>query len=126
MRTTLALLTLSIFADPAQAEPLQVRGATGYISEFELSGSVSEQDLNGKKILSGPLTVKHIGLCTHDGPQETVGQIRLERSQWSSHYAVTLDFQGSKCTYSGMLSESDRGFMDCGRDGSFPLRLWTK
>jgi len=126
MRPAILLLNLSI-AFPARAEPpLQIHGTTGYISEYELSGSVSERHLNGKKEFSGPLTVRHVGLCTHDGPKETVGEIRFELIQSSSRVTATLDFDGSKCTYKGMLSESYRGFMDCGREGSLPLRLWTK
>jgi hypothetical protein len=120
------LLTLSMLAVPACAEPLQIRGTTGYAGEYELSGSVSEQSLNGKRELAGPLTVRHVGLCTRDGPKETVGEIRLELSKSSSRITATLDFDGSKCTYKGVLSESYRGFMDCSREGSLPLRLWTK
>jgi|GEM_PF-501077 len=125
MRSIGFLLTLSI-AVPASAEPLQIHGMTGYVSEYELSGSVSERDLNGKKEFSGPLTVTHVGLCTHDGPKESVGEIRFELARSSSRITATLDFDGNKCTYKGMLSESYQGFMDCGRQGSLPLRLWTK
>ncbi len=124
MQRASILLTLSMLAVPACAEPLQIRGTTGYAGEYELSGSVSEQ--NGKRELAGQLTVRHVGLCTRDGPKETVGEIRLERSKWSSRITATLDFDGSKCTYKGILSESYRGFMDCSREGSLPLRLWTK
>jgi hypothetical protein len=88
------LLTLSILAVPAHAEPLQIHGMTGYASEYELSGSVSEQDLNGKKEFSGPLTVRHVGLCTRDGPKETVGEIRFELTQSSPRITATLDFDG--------------------------------
>ena len=125
MRPVSFLLALSI-AGPAQAEPLQIHGTTGYASEYELSGSVSEGDLNGKKEFSGPLIVKHVGLCTRDGPKETVGEIRFELTQSSSRVTATLAFDGSKCTYKGMLSKSYRGFMDCGHEGSLPLRLWTE
>ncbi len=126
MRRIGLLLTLSILAVPARAEPLQIHGTTGYAGEYELSGSVSEQDLNGKKEFSGPLTVRHVGLCTRDGPKETVGEIRFELAKLSSSITATLDFDGSKCAYKGVLSESYHGFMDCGRGGSLPLRLWTK
>jgi hypothetical protein len=126
MRPIGLLLTLSILAVPARAEPLQIHGTTGYAGEYELSGSVSEQDLNGKKEFSGPLTVRHVGLCTRDGPKETVGEIRFELAKLSSSITATLDFDGSKCAYKGVLSESYHGFMDCGRGGSLPLRLWTK
>lgn len=126
MRPVGFLLTLSILAVPARAEPLQIHGTTGYAGEYELSGSVSEQDSNGKKEFSGPLTVRHVGLCTRDGPKETVGEIRFELAKSSSSITATLDFDGSKCAYKGALSESYHGFMDCGRGGSIPLRLWTK
>ena len=120
MRLVSFLLTLSVVAGPsARAEPLEIHGTTGYVGEYELSGSVSEQDLNGKKEFSGPLTVKHVGLCTHDGPRETVGEIRFELAKLSSRIRATLDFDGSKCTYEGFLSESYHGFMDCGGGGAF-------
>jgi hypothetical protein len=125
MRPVSFLLTLSI-AVPARAEPLQIHGTTGYLSEYELSGSVSERDLNGKKKFSGPLTVRHVGLCTHDGPKESVGEIRFELAEAPSQVTATLDFDGRKCTYKGIFSESYQGYMDCGRERSLPLRLWTK
>ena len=84
MRPVSFLLTLSLLAVPATAEPLQIHGTTGYVGEYELSGSVSEQDLNGKEQFSGPLTVRHVGLRTHDGPKETVGEIRFELAKLSS------------------------------------------
>jgi hypothetical protein len=126
MRPVSFLLILSIVPASTQAGPLQIHGTTGYVSEYELSGSVSEQNLNGKKIFSGPLIVRHVGLCTHDGPKETIGEIRFELTPSSSRVTATLDFDTNKCTYKGMLSESYHGFMDCGREGSIPLRLWTK
>jgi hypothetical protein len=127
MRSGSFLLILGVFVLPSgRAEPLQIHGTTGYAGEYELSGSVTEQDMNGKEQFSGPLTVKHVGLCSHDGPKETVGEIRFEFAKSSSRVTATLDFDGSKCTYTGLFSESYHGFMDCGREGSVPLRIWTK
>lgn len=127
MRPVSLFIILGVFAVlPARAEPLQIHGTTGYAGEYELSGSAVGQDLNGRKEFSGPLTVKHVGLCTHDGPKETVGEIRFELAKSSSRVTATLDFDGSKCTYNGVFSESYHGFMDCGRGGSVPLRIWTK
>src|SRR5215470_16004094 len=95
MRPVGFFLTLSILAVPARAEPVQIYGTTGYVGEYELSGSVSEQGLNGKKEFSGPLTVRHVGLCAHDGPKETVGEIRIELAKSSSGITARLDFDGS-------------------------------
>ena len=57
---------------------MQVYGKTGYLGEYELSSIVSEQVANGRKEYSGPLAVKHVGLCTRDGPQEATGHIRFQ------------------------------------------------
>jgi hypothetical protein len=87
---------LNLLAVPVSAEPLLIHGVTGYTGEYELSGSASQQDLNGKKEFSGPLTVKHVGLCTHDGQKETVGEIQFVFDKSFSRIAATLDFEGSK------------------------------
>jgi hypothetical protein len=126
MRPVSVFLVLGVFTvSHARAEPLHVHGTTGYIGEYELNGSVTERDINGRKEFSGPLTVKHVGLCTHEGPQETVGEIRFQLAQ-SSRIIATLDFDGSKCSYNGVFSESYRGFMDFGGGGSIPLSIWAK
>lgn len=126
MRAFSLLLVANVFALPVNAETLQIHGVTGYAGEYELSGTASRQDLNGARTFSGPLTVKHVGLCTRDGPKESVSEIRVDLDKRSSRITATLDFEGSKCTYRGVFSESYHGFMDCGRDGSFPLRIWTQ
>jgi hypothetical protein len=125
MRSLSFLLILNVLAVPAGAEPLQINGVTGYVGEYELSSSVSEQVANGKKEFSGPLIVKHVGLCTHDGPKETIGQISFQRIG-SSRIAATLLFEGSECSYQGFLSETYHGFMDCADKAILPLRLWVK
>ena len=124
LRTVVLVAVLSALAIPARAQSMQVCGKTGYLGEYELSGTVSEQTANGRKEYSGPLVAKHVGLCTHDGPKETTGQIRLHAVGSSAN--ATLVFEGVECTYEGVLSESYHGFMNCADKTSLPLRLWTK
>jgi hypothetical protein len=126
MRPSLVLVALSALAASANAQSLEIHGKTGYMGEYELSSTVSRQISNGRKEYSGSLTVRHVGLCTRDGPKESVGENRLQISNWSSRVTATLDFDGSKCTYKGYLSESYHGFMDCSDASSLPLRLWTR
>ena len=70
--------------------------------EYELSSIVSEQVANGIKEYSGPLAVKHVGLCTRDGPQETTGQIRFRLTGSSTRATATLVFEGVECTWEGV------------------------
>jgi hypothetical protein len=125
VRTLCLLAALSALAAPAVAQSLTIEGKTGYMGEYELSSSVSEHVVNGKTEFSGPLIITHVGLCTHDGPKETVSQISFRRVG-SSRIAATLLFEGSECSYQGYLSETYHGFMDCADNTSLPLRLWAK
>jgi hypothetical protein len=126
LRTVVLAAVVSVFAIPARAQFMQVYGKTGYLGEYELSGTVSGQATNGRKEYSGPLVAKHVGLCTHDGPKETTGQIRFHVVGFPPHVAAALVFEGVECTYEGVLSEPYHGFMNCADKTSLPLRLWTK
>jgi len=126
LRKVVLVAVLSALAIPARAQSMQVYGKTGYLGEYELSSIVSEQVASGRKEYSGPLTVKHVGLCTRDGPQETTSQIRFQVTGSSSRATATLVFEGVECTWEGVLSESYHGFMNCADKTSLPLRIWTK
>jgi len=127
MRTLLVFIALATLTGPVGAQSmLQIYGKTGYLGEYELSGTVSEQSSNGRGEYSGPLVIKHVGVCTHDGPQETISQIRLQVERSSQRVMAALVFDGVECTYRGVLTESYHGFMNCADQTSVPLRLWTK
>jgi len=127
MRTFLVFVALVALAGPGSAQSmLELHGKTGYLGEYELSGTVSEQSSNGSREYSGPLVIRHVGLCTHSGPQETISQIRLRIERSSQRVVAALVFDGVECTYRGVLTESYHGFMDCVDQTSVPLRLWTK
>jgi ABC-type sugar transport system substrate-binding protein len=127
LRTLVLVAVVSVLAMPAKAQSMQVYGKTGYLSEYDLSGTVSQHLANGIKEYSGPLAVKHVGLCAHDGPKETTGQIRFQATGFAQRrVTATLVFEGVECTYEGVLSESYQGFMNCVDKTSLPLRLWTE
>ena len=127
MRTLFFFIAVVSVAAPVRAQSvLQLHGQTGYLGEYELSGTVSEQSANGRTEFSGPLVVKHVGLCTHAGPQETTSRIKLQIAESSRRVMATVAFEGLACTYQGVLSESYHGFMNCDNQTSLPFRLWIK
>lgn len=108
------------------AQPLQVIGYSGYLGEWELTATVTETAPGSTTEYSGPLTMKHVGICTQDGPEEKTGALRLQLSRSSSQLNATLSVAGVECTYTGQLSDSYAGTMNCpGRQG-VPLKLWVK
>ena len=127
MRLLILVVSTTVLAgSTADARSLQIHGVTGYLSEYDLSASVSSDASEGIEELSGPLTIKHVGLCTHDGPTEILSQLKLEFVDASAPVTATLNFDGHECSYRGYLSETYIGVLTCNRGLSLPLRLWAK
>jgi len=111
---------------PAQARTLRIDGTLGYLSEWEVKAEVSSVPSGGREEFSGPLTLRHVGLCSPNGAVEKAGRIKfhISKSLWSADAIhATLTIEGLQCTYDGKLSGSTSGFMEC-RDGkAIPLVL---
>ena len=126
MRLLIFVVSASaLAASVADAQSLQIHGVTGYLSEYDLSASVSGEISKGIERLYGPLNIKHVGLCTHDGPNEMLGYLKLEFVNASAPVIATLNFDGHECSYRGYLSESYVGVLTCTEGLSLPLRLWA-
>ena len=126
MKIFLLPIVLGILPTLASAQPLQVTGYSGYLGEWELSATVTETASGPKKEYSGPLTMRHVGLCTQDGPEEKTGEMRLQLSAASSQLNATFSVAGVECTYRGRLTDSYTGTMDCPDRQAVPLKLWVR
>ena len=126
MRTLLLPIVFCALAAPAGAQSLQVIGYSGYLGEWELTATVTETASGDIKQYFGPLTMRHVGLCTQDGPEEKTGEMRLQISAASSRLNATLSVAGIECTYSGRLSDSYTGTMNCPDQEPVPLKLWLR
>jgi hypothetical protein len=125
VRVLLLPVVLVAQVAPAQAQSLEVIGYSGYLGEWELTATVTET-APGRKGYSGPLMMKHVGLCTQDGPEEKSGEMHLEISAASSRLDATLSVAEVECSYSGRLSDSYTGTMTCPDREAVPLKLWVK
>jgi hypothetical protein len=120
------LLALMLPAASAGANSLEVVGYSGYLGEWELTATVSEDGATTPKGYSGPLSMKHVGLCTQDGPEEKSGKIRVQMMPSGSRIQATLWVDGVECGYQGVLSDFYTGTMDCSGRERVPLKLWVK
>jgi hypothetical protein len=125
VRIFLLPIVLGALAGPASAQSLQLLGYSGYLGEWELTATVAE-DASGRSEYSGPVTLKHVGICSQDGPEERTGEIRLRTSASRSKLNATLSVAGVECSYSGQLSDAYTGTMTCPDREAVPLRLWLK
>jgi hypothetical protein len=118
------LLTMSVAVSAAQAQPLNVLGQAGVLGEWELTADLNPTD-TGRKQVSGPLLMKHVGLCTQDGPEERKGELRLKLSR-ASQVEATLLIGDVTCTYQGRKDLNYTGTMRCPGQRDVPLLLWLK
>jgi hypothetical protein len=129
VRALLLPIMLTALTVPARAGSLEVLGYSGFLGEWEISATVtSDSDQpkeNQPNEYAGPLTMKHIGLCTQDGPEEKTGDIRLRMSA-PSELDATLSVADIKCSYHGRLADFYSGTLNCPDRGGVPLKLWVK
>jgi hypothetical protein len=128
------VLVFGAAAGPTQARSLQVTGATGYLSEWQVSGNVTETVSGRVRAFAGPLTMKHVGLCRQDGQEEKVAEIKFQLTKptlLSQSRAIVI-MDGAECTLSGKVSDADSGVMaysgvmDCPTVKGVPLTLSIK
>jgi hypothetical protein len=125
-RALVALFVLSALPAPAQAESRQILGYAGLLGEWELTATVTEKPLRWAREFSGPVSMKHVGICTQNGPEEKAGEIRIQISALSSQLDATLLVEGIECTYSARLSDPYSGMMACPDREAIPLKLWLR
>jgi hypothetical protein len=111
---------------PVCAQSLEVVGYSGYLGEWELTATVTETARGEGREYSGPLSMKHVGICTQDGPEEKTGELRLRMATSHSQLHATLLVAGVECSYEGKLSDSYNGTMVCPDRETVPLKLWVK
>jgi hypothetical protein len=124
-RATLSL-ALCLLAAPAGASSIEIVGYSGYLGEWELTAALTEDRSIQPNAYSGPLSMKHVGLCTQDGPEEKSGEIRVQVMPSESRIKATLWVDGVECGYQGVLSDFYTGNLDCSGRERVPLKLWIK
>jgi hypothetical protein len=105
---------------------MEFLGQAGVLGEWELTGNLTEGG-SGPKEFSGPLKMKHVGICTQDGPEERAGEIRLQLAGRSeSRVTAKLVLDGVACTYSARKTHAYEGTMSCAGRAPVPLLVWLK
>jgi hypothetical protein len=123
---------LVVASAPAQARTLQIVGTAGYLSEWEIKASADPDAAGGEH--RGPISWKHVGLCTANGPVEKSGNLKFRISGWGpfSRIDATMSFEQTECTYSGSYASGgssaagSRGTMDCSDAKGIPITLTIK
>jgi hypothetical protein len=122
----LAVALLPAFAAPSGAQTHVVNGQIGILGEWELSATVTKDD-PATSVWRGPLSLRHIGFCSVDSPQEKSGELRLENPGTpdgsSTAFKATLLIDGKACTFKGRRADGYEGVMACPGRADVPMML---
>jgi hypothetical protein len=108
---------------PSGAQTRAVSGQSGILGEWELTATVTKETDGGGRRWSGPLSLKHIGFCSVDGPEEKTGELRLDVSDPPNEAMATLLIDGITCTFTGHLTDEYNGVLMCPDRPGVPMML---
>jgi len=117
----LAAIAVLAWAASSQAQTRSVSGQVGILGEWDLTATVTPEADGGARAWSGRLSLKHVGFCAADGPEEKTGELRLQVSDPPTETTATLVFQGTACTFRGRFRDSYEGMMSCPGSRDVPM-----
>jgi hypothetical protein len=123
-RTALIGVIALCFLHVPKLGAMEFLGQAGVLGEWELTGDLIEGEQSKK--FSGPLKMKHVGICTQDGPEERAGEINLQIGSDSESLTATLVLDGTPCNYSARKMHAYEGTMACAGRAPVPLVVWLK
>lgn len=105
---------------------MEILGQAGVLGEWELTGHLAESAPGAPRQFSGPLKMRHVGICTQDGPEERAGEIRLQFAGADAQVTAELVLDGAPCTYSARKTHNYEGTLSCAGRAPVPLLVWLK
>jgi hypothetical protein len=121
----LAAMTLALLHPPS-VSAMELLGQAGVLGEWELTGNLLESGSGSSQEFSGPLKMKHVGLCSQDGPEERAGEIRIRLTGSDERLSANLTLDGIPCSYNARKTHAYEGTMSCNGRAPVPLLLWLR
>jgi hypothetical protein len=124
MGVLLAACTISAgTAGSALAQSYSAQGAIGYLQEWEMKGSLAKTATGTGADYAGPVTLRHVGLCSANGVEEKSGTLELKVSSRKSDIEGTLVLPDDNCRVTASASQGYAGLLNC-RDGQgIPIKF---
>ena len=120
MRAIISTVLLCTGTLPALGQSYSASGQIGYLQEWELKGSLAKSTTRSGTDYAGPVTLRHVGLCSANGVEEKTAVVRLKVS--SSRLEGTLAMDEDSCTIVA-LSPSYSGLLTCRNGQGVPFNL---
>jgi hypothetical protein len=124
VRALLAACTIFVgAAGGAHAQSFSAQAAVGYLGEWEMKGSLAKTATSTGAAYAGPVTLRHVGLCSANGVEEKSGTLELKMSSRKSDIEGTLALPDDNCRVTASVSQGYAGLLNC-RDGQgIPIKF---
>ncbi|MCP4560178.1 MAG: hypothetical protein GY873_11440 [Bosea sp.] len=122
---TLVIAALTI---APQARSVELIGKFGYTGEWAVTAIVAPVWSGSlwSREAAGPFRMKHTATCMLGEVEEKSGQISISRVERGARFSASLELDGKKCTFSGLLAEERLSFVSCPGMSDVPFRLWVR
>jgi hypothetical protein len=116
MRALASAIWIGAGAGSVMAQSYSINGQVGYLGEWEIKANLAKTITSGGVNYDGPVTLRHVGLCSVNGPEEKSAVVRLTVSRKTSAVEGTLAMKDDTCRIAASASKSHSGLLNC-RDG---------
>jgi hypothetical protein len=116
VRALISAILIGAAAGSAMAQSYSVSGHAGYLQEWEMKANLAKTITSGGVSYDGPVTLRHVGLCSINGVEEKSGVVRLTVSRRTSAVEGTLTLKDDACRIAASTSKPHSGLLNC-RDG---------
>jgi hypothetical protein len=116
VRALISAILIGAATGSAMAQSYSVSGHAGYLQEWEMKANLAKTITSGGVSYDGPVTLRHVGLCSVNGVEEKSGVVRLTVSRRTSAVEGTLTLRDDACRIAASASKPHSGLLNC-RDG---------
>ncbi len=116
MRALLSVVFVCLCAATAFAQSYSIEGHAGYLQEWEIKASLTKTVTSAGVNYDGPVTLRHVGLCSVNGVEEKSGVVQLKVSRRNIAVEGTLAMQDDSCRIVASATQAYAGLLNC-RDG---------
>jgi len=119
MRAIASVILVFTGTPMALAQSYSANGQIGYLQEWQIKGSLAKTTTRTGADYSGPVTLRHVGLCSVNGVEEKPGVMQLKVS--SSRLEGTLAMDDDSCHIVASASSSYSGLLSCRNGQGVPI-----
>jgi hypothetical protein len=116
VRALISAIWIGAGAGGVMAQSYSVSGHAGYLQEWEMKANLAKTITSSGVSYDGPVTLRHVGLCSVNGVEEKSGAVRLTVSRRAPSVEGTLSLKDDTCRIAASASKPHSGLLNC-RDG---------